>query len=105
SSEMDSLRAMAQGLNYAAPVLTGGASLPVQALVQGGAAAADTALQGGTGKQAAISGAIGAAIPPAATGLGALLGSASGSALKQSAGKLFRVVDEAATGANVVIDT
>jgi len=96
---------MAQGLNYAAPVLTGGASLPVQALVQGGAAAADTALQGGTGKQAAISGAIGAAIPPAATGLGALLGGASGSALKQSAGKLFRVVDEAAANSNVVIDT
>lgn len=61
-------QAVAKGANYAAPIMTGGASLPVQMAVQGAASGADTAVGGGSGKDIATSTAIGAAIPAVAEG-------------------------------------
>ncbi len=57
--------------NMAAPIMTGGASLPVQMAVQGAASGADTAVQGGSAKDIAKDTAIGAAIPAAAHGISA----------------------------------
>jgi hypothetical protein len=108
-SPIDYVKAPAMGANFAAATLTGGASLPVQSAIQGGAAALDTAAQGGTARQIATQGAIGAAIPPFAAGLsyGAqkLAGLLTGSAMKQAGGKLFQVVDQAAANANLTVDT
>jgi hypothetical protein len=58
----------AMGANVAAPIMTAGASLPIQSAIQGGLGALQTATEGGTPGQIATSGAIGAAIPPIAEG-------------------------------------
>lgn len=66
----DSARGPAMGLATVAPMLTGGASLPVQAAVSGAAGAAQSKLEGGSNKEAAVSGAIGAALPVVGKGVG-----------------------------------
>jgi hypothetical protein len=72
----DAATAPAMGAAVAAPVFTGGASLPVQSLVSGASGAAQTKLTGGSNKDAAISGVAGAALPPAVEGLGMLYSAA-----------------------------
>jgi hypothetical protein len=62
---MEAARGPALGAAAVAPMLTGGASLPVQAAVSGLSAAAQTKLEGGSNKAAGLSGAIGTAIPVA----------------------------------------
>lgn len=59
----ESARALAMGAATVAPLLTGGASLPVQAAVAGASGAAQTALEGGTPKASALAGGVGAALP------------------------------------------
>ena len=59
----DSARAPAIGASVIAPILTGGASLPVQAAVGAASGAAQSKLEGGSNKEAAVSGAIGGALP------------------------------------------
>lgn len=66
----DAARAPALAASVAAPFLTGGASLPIQMAVGAGSGAAQSALEGGSNKEAAVSGALGAALP----GAGALIG-------------------------------
>lgn len=61
----ESGRAAALGAVNTLPVMTAGASIPLQTAVMGGAGAAQSKLQGGSNKEAAISGTLGA-------GLGAL---------------------------------
>src|ERR1039458_4952897 len=75
-SPMDTLNASLQGPAMAAatvaPMLTGGASLPVQAAVMGASGAAQAKLTGGSNKQAGVSAALGAALPVVGAGVGAL---------------------------------
>src|SRR5438132_1418633 len=54
------------GANLAAPMVTAGASLPVQSAVQGALGAASSAVEGGSAKDIATQGVIGAAIPAVA---------------------------------------
>jgi hypothetical protein len=65
----ESAKAIERAAGWAAPIMTGGASLPVQALVQAGGTAAQTAAEGATPKQIGTAAAIGAAIPLGAEGL------------------------------------
>ncbi len=68
----DSAMGPAMGAATIAPMLTAGASLPVQALVGAASGAAQSKLLGGSNKEAATSGAIGGALPVAAEGVGML---------------------------------
>jgi len=92
----DSAQAPAMGMATLAPIMTGGASLPVQALVTAASGAADTKLMGGSNKAAAISAGVGGALPF----LGPLANKAASrllpSFLKSSAGAAFDTASQAA---------
>lgn len=59
----DAARPVAIGAAVAAPIATAGASIPVQMAVGGLSGAAQSKLEGGSNKEAAISGGVGAALP------------------------------------------
>jgi GNAT superfamily N-acetyltransferase len=72
----DSAAPVAMGAAVAAPIMSAGASLPVQALVGAASGGAQSKLTGGSNKQALGSAAIGGALPFAAEGVGRLAGAA-----------------------------
>jgi hypothetical protein len=67
----DSARAVVTGANYAAPIMTGGMSLPAQMLTFGTTGAGQTATEGGSAKDIAGSALVNMAIPPIAEGVAA----------------------------------
>jgi len=80
----DSALAPAIGASVIAPILTGGASLPVQMGVGAASGAAQSKLEGGSNADAAISGATGGALPlagPIAGRLAKTIGKAAGGAI------------------------
>lgn len=81
------------GLSTVPAVLSGGASVPVQSAVLGLTGAAESKLEGGSNKEAAISGAIGAAIPGAGA---AVQKAASYLPSAARAGKAFQEVSKVA---------
>lgn len=66
-----SAQSAAQAANVAAPIFTGGMSIPLQSAIQAGTGGLETATEGGSLKDIGKSAAIGAAIPPVAEGLAA----------------------------------
>lgn len=109
----NSARGPAMAAATVAPMLTGGASLPVQAAVTGLSGAAQSKLEGGSDKEALISGGIGAALPVA----GSLLSKVTShpafvnlvhqvipSLMKEDAGALFASIGSDANKVPVSLD-
>jgi hypothetical protein len=71
---LDSARGPAMGAAVVAPMLTGGASLPIQAAVSGASGAAQSKLTGGSNTQTGISAVLGAALPYVGAATGKVIG-------------------------------
>ena len=93
TSLYDAALGPAMGTASALPIVTAGASIPVQSAIMGLSGAAQSKLQGGSNKEAALSGALGA-------GMGALP-AIFPSTLKEKAGTLLRQFTKANASAIV----
>jgi len=97
----DSSQAALMGVATAAPIMTAGASLPLQAAIGGTSGASLAKLSGGSNKQAAVAGGVGAALPFLGPLASRSVSRFSPSVLRSSAGAAFNTASEAA-GANQV---
>ena len=101
---MDSLRGPAMGAATALPIMTAGASIPVQAAVMGASGAAQSKLQGGSNLEAGISGAIGAGLGGLPAILPSTLKSKAGSALANFVQQFSRVPIDHSAPANIALE-
>jgi hypothetical protein len=100
----EAARGPAMGAATVAPMLTGGASLPVQSGVMGLAGAAQSKLSGGSNEESLVSGGIGAALPFAGPVLGKLNEILNPNAMKEAAGGLLQSVAHDANKIPVQLD-